>query len=124
MFRCLLNFKVNIHNTYIYLNIQDNLMVLLVDLTAIFVNKCLLSEISKFLVILHRHVLHTYIYNELSPKNRFSLCNKSRHCAYITYRVKTWFLKNTCYLCIPHKSSRILINLKEMKELDVYVRGS
>ena len=37
-------------------------------------------------------------YSKLSkknPKNRFSLCNKSQHCAHIIYRVKT-LLKKTC----------------------------
>ena len=33
------------------------------------------------------------LYSELSYKNRILLCNKSQHCAYIVYRVKTWFKK-------------------------------
>ena len=33
-------------------------------------------------------------YNELSPKKTGFNLIQSRHCAYITYSVKTWFLKN------------------------------
>ena len=39
-------------------------------------------------------------YSELSQKNRFSLCNKFRHCAYIINKVKTWF-KKKCILPEP-----------------------
>ena len=40
----------------------------------------------------HLHLSRTY--NELSQKTGFNLL-ESRHCAYITYSVETWFLKKT-----------------------------
>ena len=37
--------------------------------------------------------LSAYMIQWIIPKkNRFSLCNKSQHCTYKIYRVKTWFL--------------------------------
>ena len=39
---------------------------------------------------IHRNIV--YRYNELSRKPGFKLY-QSRHCAHITYSVKTWFLK-------------------------------
>ena len=48
--------------------------------------KHLFKHIQKIFILLSSH-------RELSQKNRFSLCYKSRHCTYMIYRVKTWFKK-------------------------------
>ena len=39
-----------------------------------------------------QNLTHTFNYNELSQKTSFNLY-QSRHWAYLTYSVKTWFLK-------------------------------
>ena len=41
-----------------------------------------------------------YIQRIILGKSRFSLCNKSHHCAYIIYRVKTWFKKDMLFLIL------------------------
>ena len=46
-----------------------------------------------FLVFEIFQYMFFFIYRELSKKKQVSHCKKSRYCAYIICRVKTWFLK-------------------------------